>query len=229
MKELNRDTLVAAAIAGGCGIVIGAAMMGPWKSIAELLSKAWFYGWAAALATAAVGFGAFKYAREAHLLRESEVYESRLRQYHLDLAAYNEWRNRVISVGAGGDAFEKISAKMTLSTVPLRMHLSIARTCVSSISLNGTTTSHFALTPPMLASVFGLDGATAFLRASCEDFIRRCAALDVDAPPPPSVQGHFEDLMLAAVQAKKDCFKAKELIEALHPSPPVWPKVMKPG
>lgn len=227
MKENHRDTLVVAAIAGGCGIIVGAGLMGPWRSLSELLSKPWFYGWAAAWATAAVGFGAFKYAKEAHLLRESEVHENRMRQYRLDLAAYNEWRNRVISVGAGGDAYENLRAKMDLSVTPLRMHLTIVRNCISSIPPNGLATVHFAPTDSkILASVSALDGGSALLRVSCDAFLQRCAVLEVDLAPPPSFYGDFVDLMQTAITARDDCLKTAKMIAVLKPVEPIAPSIV---
>lgn len=198
-------------------MIIGAALFGPWKSVGKMLAEPWFYGWAAALATGSVGWGAFRYAREAHNLRISEVNETRKRQYSLDLAAYNEWRNRIVSLKAGGSSYRKLDEKYDLNTQPLRVHLDVLRTCISTTSPNGVTTTHFALQPNMLGPLFGLNGATMFFRSCCEVLIARCSSLDLDARPPASIKKELDTLMRIAVDIEKDASDILKLIRTLHP------------
>lgn len=88
------DVLVACLVAGGLAATlswlifawVGAgAEKFPWGSLGD---------WLAAIGTWVIGYGAWKYAREAHLLRQSELERAARRDHHMHagrVQALREW------------------------------------------------------------------------------------------------------------------------------------------
>lgn len=81
MKSHHRDALIVAALAAGCGVIVGAGAFGPWKSFATFMAKEPVYGWVAAIGTWAVGIAAFLIADSSHKLRLSEIDAGKVRDY----------------------------------------------------------------------------------------------------------------------------------------------------
>lgn len=88
----RKDAAIAAVIAAGIGI--GMTLLTTGFAFHVFKETGNMADWAAAVGTWVIGYGAWKYAREAHLLRERELQQGARRDQHLHagrVQAIREW------------------------------------------------------------------------------------------------------------------------------------------
>ena len=219
MKGSHRDTLVVAAIAGGCGIIGGAALTGPWQSLAELLSKPWFYGWAAVWATAAVGFGAFYYAREAHKLRKDEISRHEDRMRDASIATFNLLQHALasrvvphftISIGIQGAGLERLSSRGLFL---------LAQSVLAAIPTEAMPLGSLPLTEAEISKLGALDTNSRLLRHSVEALIAQNSYFSDKRPSQASIDMIQEIAKMAKVVAD-DAHEVRDMIAKYRPVKP---------
>lgn len=219
MKETHRDTLVVAAIAGGCGIIVGAALIGPWRSLAELLSKPWFYGWAAAWATAAVGFGAFYYAREAHKLRKDEISRHEDRMRDASIATFNLLQHALASRFVPHFTISFGIKSAGLEGLTSRGLFLLAQSALAAIPTGEMPLGSLPLTENEISKLGALDTNSRLLRHTVEALIAQNSYFSDKRPSQASIDMIQEIAKMANVVAN-DALEVKGMIEKYRPVKP---------
>lgn len=216
MKEHHRDTIVAALIAGGCGMIMGAAFFGPWNTLGKLLSQAWFYGWAAALATAAVGFGAFYYAREAHELRKDEISRHEDRMRDASIATFNLLEHALasrlvphftISYGIGSAGLEALTSRSIFL---------LAQGALAAIPTAEMPLGSLPFTASEISKLGALDTNSRLLRQTVEALIAQNSYFSDTRPSQASIEMTHEIAKMAR-QVANDALEIKEMIAKYRP------------